>query len=443
MSSSKRVTAGQGWEVALSAAAGLWLGLALIKLGHPVILDHEIKPPANRDELLLSPWPLAWGIGLFAVVLLLGLRSIHRPSTQCPVWLVILPLVWLVWQVLAAIQTVDRSLTSVTLQHFAVCVAAFYFGFFAFSRVSKLNLFWLGLIGSFAVILLVGWRQHFGGLEETRRYFYSLPNWQSYPPEFLHKLSSDRISSTLFYPNALAGAVILLLPVCLANVWKADQGWAMQGRVAATGVMGVLALGCLYWSGSKAGWLIALGQAIAASVRLKLRTKTKGLVVACALLVGVAGFWFKYQAYFDRGATSVSARFDYWRAGWQTITANPLLGTGPGTFMVSYKSLKPAEAEMTRLAHNDFLQQGSDSGWVGLLTFGTWCVGCMVALYRRSRFDNWVFGIWLGLCGIFAQSLIEFPLYIPALSWLTFFLTGWLLGTGGLRNQIDKTGAVF
>jgi O-antigen ligase len=443
MGSSKRVTANEGWEVAFSAAAGLWLGLALIKLGHPIILDHEIRTPANRDEFLLSPWPLAWGLSLFTVVLLGGLRFVHRPSTKSSLWLVILPLVWLVWQTLAAVQTVDRSLTSVTLKHFAVCVAAFYVGFFAFSRVSRLHLFWLGLIGSFAVILLVGWRQHFGGLEETRRYFYSLPNWRSFPPEFLQKLSSDRISSTLFYPNALAGAVILLLPVCLANFWKRDQGWTIQSRVAATGIMSVLGLGCLYWSGSKAGWLIVLGQAVAALARVKLSMRTKAVIAACVLLAGVAGFWLKYQAYIDRGATSVSARFEYWRAGWQTLTANPMLGTGPGTFMVSYKSLKRPEAEMTRLAHNDFLQQGSDSGWVGLLTFGTWFVGCIVVLYRRSRCDNSLFGIWLGLCGIFVQSFVEFPLYIPALSWLTFFLTGWLLGGTGSRNRIDKTNPVF
>jgi hypothetical protein len=443
MGSSKRVTANEGWEVAFSAAAGLWLGLALIKLGHPVILDHEIRPPANREELLMSPWPLAWGLALFAVVLIVGLRFVHRPSTKSSIWLVILPLVWLAWQMLAAGQTVDRSLTLVTLKHFAVCVAAFYVGFFAFSRVSRLRLFWVVLIGSFAVILVVGWRQHFGGLEETRRFFYSLPNWQDYPPEFLQKLSSNRISSTLFYPNALAGAVILLLPVCLANFWKADQAWTIRTRVAATGVMGVLGLGCLYWSGSKAGWLIGLGQAVVALVRVKLGIRTKVVIAACGLLAGVAGFWLKYQAYFERGATSASARFDYWRAGWQTLTANPVLGTGPGTFMVSYKLLKPADAEMTRLAHNDFLQQGSDSGWVGFLTFGTWIAGCIVVLYRRSRCDTWLFGIWLGLSGIFVQSFVEFPLYIPALSWLTFFLTGWLLGVTGSRNQIDKTQAVF
>src|SRR5687767_12179732 len=118
MASDRPVTAYEGWEVIFSGAAGLWLALVLIKLGNPVILDHEVKPPSSREELLLSPWPMAWGLGMFAGVLLLGGRFIHRSPARSPIWLVILPLIWLAWQMLAATQTIDWSLTAVTLKHF-------------------------------------------------------------------------------------------------------------------------------------------------------------------------------------------------------------------------------------------------------------------------------------------------------------------------------------
>jgi hypothetical protein len=47
-----------------------------------------------------------------------------------------------------------------------------------------------------------------------------------------------------------------------------------------------------------------------------------------------------------------------------------------------------------------------------------------------------VFWIWLGLLGITLQSLTEFGLYIPAVSWPTMALLGWLVGS--TRNDLDK-----
>jgi len=431
-------SANENLEGVFSGAAGLWLALALIKFGNPVILGQQIQAPANREELVLYPWPVAWGYVLLGFVFFLGLRF-WRWQTPAPLWLVALPAVWLGWQGLSALQTVDWTLTDATLKHFCACVAAFYLGLFAFSRVTRLKAFWVGLLGGFLVVLLVGWRQHFGGLEEARRFFYTLPDWKDYPPEFLKKVGSNRIYSTLFYPNALAGVVILLLPVCLSVIWQAGQFWPQRAKLGVGGVIGILGLSCLYWSGSKAGWLIALGQGIGAFLHAKLPLKVKLAVVSVLLIGGCASFWFKYEGYFERGATSVSARFDYWRAAWTTLMSKPLLGSGPGTFMVSYKALKPPEAEMARLAHNDFLQQGSDSGWIGLLTFTGWLAGAVLLLYRRSASAvQPVFGIWIGLAGVTLQGVVEFGLYIPAVSWPTLFLLGWLLGVSKPRNQFDK-----
>ncbi len=412
--------------------------MALIKFGNPVILDQHISAPANREELLLHAWPVAWGYALLAGVVLLGLRF-WRWRADVPAWLLTLPLVWLGWQGLSALQTVDLVLTAATLKHFVTCVAAFFMGVFAFSRVTSPRPFWTGLIGGFLVVLLVGWRQHFGGLEETRRYFFGLPDWQNYPREFLEKVSSNRIYSTLFYPNALAGVVILLLPISGSILWESGRLWPRSVRWIGTGVLGLLGLGCLYWSGSKAGWLLALAQGTAVFLRSRLERRIKQVVVVVLLLAGLAGFWSRYSDYFGRGARSVSARLDYWRAAWQTLQQKPLLGSGPGTFMVSYKALKLPESEMTRLVHNDFLEQGSDSGWVGLLSYLGWLAGGLTLLYRRSASNSWEdFGIWLGLCGVALQSLVEFGLYVPAVSWPTFFLLGWRLGTDQSRNQIDK-----
>jgi len=416
------------WEGVFSGLVGLWLALALLKFGNPVILDQQMEAPVGRDAVLLSPWPMSWGYLLCGLVFLVSLRF-WRWRTSAPLTLIVLPLVWLGWQFLSAIQTVDASLTAASLKHFSACVMAFYVGLLAFSRVRRLRSFWIGLLGGFVVVLLVGWRQHFGGFEETRRFFYSLPDWQTFPPEFLKKVSSDRIYSTLFYPNALAGVIILLLPVVLVVLWQASA--SLAARFAGLAVITVLSVGCLFWSGSKAGWLIVLVQAVGALLFLPVARSIRALALVFLVSAGLAAFWLKNQVYFERGATSVSARIDYWKAGWVTLKSEPWLGSGPGTFMIRFKATKNPASEMTRLAHNDFLQQGSDSGWIGMLSYFGWFAGALVSLYRKScsiRLDVQHFCIWLGVFGIAIQSFVEFGLYIPALAWPTFFFLGWLLG---------------
>ena len=83
---------------------------------------------------------------------------------------------------------------------------------------------------------------------------------------------------------------------------------------------------------------------------------------------------------------------------------------------------------MTRLVHNNYLEQASDSGVIGFLTFLALIIGLLTFLYRKSRREPALFFVWLGLLGWALQGLVEFGLYIPALAWPAFLLFGWLLG---------------
>jgi hypothetical protein len=425
------------WEAVFAGAAGLWLALALLKFGNPVILHEQIPRPTSLDELLIQPWPLSWGYALLALVFLAGFKF-WRCRTPAPGWLLMAPGLWLAWQCLSAKQTVDRALTAATLPHFIACVGAFCVGLLALARVRRLGPFWLGLAGGFLVVLATGWKQHLGGLEETRRFFYALPDWQSYPPEFLKKVSSNRIYGTLFYPNALAGAILLLLPASLSMAWTTGRAYGNGARFSLVGIVAVLGLGALYWSGSKSGWLIAVVQGASLFLSSPLRMKSKVALLTAGLCLGLGLFWLSYRDYFDRGATSVAARFDYWLAARQTLLTNPILGSGPGTFQVIYRRFKPPEAEMARLAHNDYLQQGSDSGWPGLVFYAAWVLGGLVMLSRTCECDLTRLSVRVGLSGLAMQSFVEFGLYIPALAWPFFVLFGWMLGTGAATKRIDK-----
>jgi hypothetical protein len=412
------------------ALAGGLLGLALLKFGNPIILDHLIEPPKDVLEFWFQPWPVRWGYVVMIGVAALAFR-IWKRETGRPHWLALLPLVWLGWQWMASARTTDAALTRPTILHFTICVAWFYVGFFALSQAGRWRWFWIPITLAFLWVLWMGFEQHYGGLEATRRHFYEQPDWQNYPPDYLKKIASDRIFSTLVYPNALAGALLLLTPPVLVTLWQLLDRLTPIARATATGIIGYAAFACLIWSGSKSGWLIALGLGLLILFRTPFSTRIKVIVAAVALVLGLTAFFVRYAGYFQKGATSIGARFDYWTAAGSTARDNPVLGTGPGTFSIAYSKIKPPEAEMARLVHNDYLQQASDSGILGTLTYTTFMFGSLLLLARGlgkpAEFPR--LPVYLGLLGWSAQAVVEFPLYIPALAWPAFCLLGWLWGT--------------
>ncbi len=442
---------------------GVLLAVALLKFGNAVIMEGQISWPKDGYEWIIAQWPVTVGYGLLALVALLGAGA-ARWQLGGYRWLVALPVGWLLWQLLAAATTVDARLTALTLKHFAACVVCFYLGFFALSQARSLAGFWAMLISGLLLVEVVGFDQHFRGLAETREFLLQneATHWQECPPEqlaemersglltrtpegytvnpgLLKKAESSRISATLFYPNALAGALLLLAPAALTTVVQTRRLTpGAKGLVG--GVLGGGALACLFWSGSKAGWLLALVLALLALLRLPFDRRIKtGVVIAVALL-GLTGFAVKYAGFFRKGATSVVARFDYWHAAWQTALANPMLGTGPGTFSRPYQLIKKPESEMARLTHNDYLQQASDSGWPGFALYVAFIAGVLIVSGRRvfTGADWEAFTVWLGVLGWALQGLVEFGLYIPALAWPAFTLLGWLLATNGEAGATES-----
>src|SRR5205085_6775861 len=120
-----------------------------------------------------------------------------------------------------------------------------------------------------------------------------------------------------------------------------------------------------------------------ALLRLPLGKKLKVFLSIGVLSAGLTGFFWKYSAFFQKGATSVSARFDYWRAAIQTSKSHPRFGTGPVTFFIPYTAIKRPESEPSRLVHNDYLEQASDSGLVGLLAYTAFIVGGFVWTFKK------------------------------------------------------------
>jgi len=413
------------WPIFFAGVFGLCLGLTLAKLGNPVILDAMVEPPGGFLEAVFNSWPVAWGYGMLALSFVAAL-PVLRSNRQPAGIVILLPLIWLVWQILAATRSIDSRLSTPTIIHFGGCVLCFFLGQRALRPGRPTTLFWSMILLCFVWVLWIGFTQKFGGLEATRRYISEQVGWENLPPDYVKRIQSGRVFSTFVYPNALAGAVLLLLPPLVVITWRTTSRLSNVPRGIITGLLAYGALACLVWSGSKSGWLIALVVGSAAVIRFGGGSRSKWIAVGLLCLLGVGAFATRYRAYFEKGATSVGARMDYWNAAWRIALANPVFGTGPGTFSVTYREIKAPDSEMTRLVHNDFLEQASDSGWVGFLAYAAFVGASLVFLARRSRADWLKFAAWLGILGWSLQGMVEFGLYIPALAWLAFAILGWL-----------------
>jgi hypothetical protein len=406
--------------------AGVWIAISLIKFGNPVIFDQMISSPRDLAEFVFVPWPIIWGYLILFGVVVAGFRFC-RPVFLKEHWPIGALVLWLFWQFLSNARSVDPKLSGPTVIHFGSCVVAFFLGWWALSRLPNLRWFWIPVILGFAYVLIGGFDQHHGGLDAMRQTFYEQPNWQLYPKEYLLKMQSTRIFSTLVYPNALAGVILLLLPVTTWKLWEMSGSWPRVARGVALGLLAYLAVGCLYWTGSKGGWLVALVMGLVLILHLRLPKKVKLAIMTASLVLGLLFFFLRFGAYFQKGATSVSARFQYWEAAFKTAKGNPWLGTGPGTFSVAYRKIKPPDAEMAKLTHNDYLEQASDSGMIGFMSFTTFILASLAILYRQRPHKSWQFLlVWLGLMGWALQAFIEFGLYIPAIAWPVFLFFGLL-----------------
>ncbi len=152
-------------------------------------------------------------------------------------WLLILPLLWLGWQMISATQTVDSTLTTTTLWQFFGCAVCYFIGVFLFNHSRALHFLLVGILIAYTICLITAVRQRIEFPEDAKFLVEGQHNgWTNFPPEvvtemrrdqtiittngmdvvnpmILAKFAKGRVMGTMIYPNALAGIILLLFPV--------------------------------------------------------------------------------------------------------------------------------------------------------------------------------------------------------------------------------------
>ncbi len=282
-----------------------------------------------------------------------------------------------------------------------------------------------------------GWRQvPGGGLEETLKLAQEMTarNAAELPRAMAARLEGGRAFGSFFLPNSYAAHLILtgpLLFVCSIFATssltrnlekhpklqlKSSAAFKIVGCVAIAFLASVWG-GALFFSKSRAALVVAIMTFTCAGGLILPGRKKKIAALGICLIAGCAFF---SSVQHGRSFSSLSARFDYWRAAQQMTLESPVVGKGIYEFFPYYMRYKTADSEETRLPHNAVLNFASQSGILaGLvyLLFGFCGLRNLIRVVRtnglnpRQRLLSGACA--LGFLAWWGHSLLDLNIHIP------------------------------
>jgi putative inorganic carbon (HCO3(-)) transporter len=227
------------------------------------------------------------------------------------------------------------------------------------------------------------------------------PIWKGHP-------RSGRVFSTIGQPNALAGYLVLAIPI--TAVLAIGQKGLLRGAMLA-GL--ALMVGALLLTYSRGGYL---GLALAVTVfivglreKIKVSRATLGAYVGAAFVVvvlivsmiaparsAVTRAWHRSESVSAVSRDeSISSRFDLWRVAFRMIEDHPLVGTGPETFPEEFpafsRTVLPAavvrhyEQFRVESPHNEVLAVASGAGIPAAVAYLSILVGIIYVLWHATR----------------------------------------------------------
>ena len=269
---------------------------------------------------------------------------------------------------------------------------------------------------------------------------------QKFSPGFLQWWDdaqfNGRIYGTLANPNYLAGYIVMILPLLMANFFR--KKWVVFSAVC----LGA-GIPTLIFTLSRAGFVaFLLSFVFFLSVAAYKRKAKKTLAALVVFPLIVAGFvwyvaahredaWVKNIPFFDRlttseeNMTSTRTRLEIWPATVRQILASPLIGYGPETYAITFPAFAPDTVntredagEIADHAHNELLDWGVQIGIPGTFAYLCFVLGLILAgtrrFLRKNGPDSWVIlGLSSGLLGLFAANQFGFSVTVH---WVFFTL---------------------
>ncbi len=327
-----------------------------------------------------------------------------------------------------------------------------------------------------ASVLVCGYGFHQGrfGLQEARTYVEQNKELVSkritgdLSPQFMHRLSSNRIFSFFLHPNSFAGYLAMLIPVSICSFVATLLASRRAARaiqedeelppfsVVAWAVVALVQAAALVWTFSRGAWLSLFISLVCLAVFVLSRGRRwwrEAAVALClfsivAAVSGIAGVQGQPPGHQpgQQGAdlpvmddTGLSggqvptvgdlvsqatwqARLTYWQGALGMIKARPLLGVGSAAFGSAYPRFKVLGGYTSQEAHNDPLQVLAETGFIGFIPFMVfWLLVVRLGLRSCSAESSisvrWLrLGLLFGIIAFFLHSLVDFDFEIPGIA---------------------------
>lgn len=346
-----------------------------------------------------------------------------------------------------------------------------------------------GLVAGAILVSLYGLYQYSCGLGETRAVLGAMQGGDR-SEAFMSRVSADAVFSTFFYPNALAGYLIIIIPlaasifflplgdslavcygvyisaliasviawgffsglcgrplllvslfvmagVLLANLSLAEKrgrrGWLMPSILPVV----ILPIWVLSRTASEGAWL-ALFFSVLVVPPLILRKYKLASVITLVMLTAIAVALFANLLPSAMKDTA-GARVDYWRAALGMWRGNPICGIGPGDFGGAYARFRTPGSEEGRLPHSIYLGLAAELGVVGLAAFVYFWIFCALSLCAGARRgDPIAWGVCISIVAFLLHGAIDVNLSVPQTSLTLWTLAGLGIGISTARSQARR-----
>jgi tetratricopeptide (TPR) repeat protein len=218
--------------------------------------------------------------------------------------------------------------------------------------------------------------------------FFPPPPDPGLDPFIWRQAFGDRVFSTFGNPNFFGDFLVVMSPITMAMYMRTRRFHLLVlWLLIAFSVTYTFSKGA--WLGFGSGLLVFVFFAVgffATAAKTKIRRILIGMTIATLLFVSF-GIWHNLKGRPD----SASFRLFTWISTWEMINTNPWLGTGIGTFYVTYPSWRRPQIFFIEGKHNtetdhpedEYLEVWYDEGYVG---FGIFLL--LLAVYLTVGFRN-------------------------------------------------------
>ncbi len=342
-------------------------------------------------------------------------EKFRRTALDLPLWLFVgLALVSCYFSIYKYVSVYD-------MLRLMAMVGIFYLVVNNFNRRMVLNLS-IVLIVTATGLSLFGLGQYFFGLDHS----WWIPN------KFL--------ASTYVNHNHFAGYLEMAIPLAIGiNIGLKKERFASAINFLGLRIGLIMALiimfAALFFSHSRGAWVSLFVSLVVMNIVLVRRGMLKKASLFIFLLLIAFGIAFIYEG-FDaltkrlgtveattEEESSFETRQKIWQGSIKMIKANPLIGTGIGTFVWGFPKYRPEGLSVqANYAHNDYLHMMAEMG-VLALPLMIWMIWIAVALglkYQREKKEDFlltegiILGAATGILSLALHGLVDFNFHITA-----------------------------